>query len=252
MSLAADIERLLHGIAGLFAADGNARAVAVLALGKLRIEPFYDGYDGGHTYFTVYLELPRSLFSQVARDIKELEREFKERAESITRLYRRESIDSFVVSMELEANEQWREKAIAWLAGDGVTNQGRVRSNNIAPREEDGLLFRSKQEIHLYHALKSLGVSFAPLPVFIRGGEAYRRIEPDFVILKDGIVMVVEVDGDTVHTEAPVEAHDRTTMLVHEGAHVERVKATDCDSADKANACAKRLLEVFKKLKVSR
>jgi hypothetical protein len=94
---------------------------------------------------------------------------------------------------------KWRDKARTWLAGDGVTNQGRVRSDNIASRECDGLLFRSEPEILLYKALKSLGLSFAPLPVFIRGGQTYRRIEPDFVIVKSGIVMIVEVDGDTVH-----------------------------------------------------
>lgn len=68
-----------------------------------------------------------------------------------------------------------------------MTNQGRVRSKNVAPRERDGLLFRSQAEINLYLALKQVGVSFAPLPVFVRGGREYQRIEPDFIILKDGL-----------------------------------------------------------------
>jgi very-short-patch-repair endonuclease len=95
-------------------------------------------------------------------------------------------------------------------------------------------------------------VSFAPLPVFIHGGPTYRRIEPDFVIIKDGIVMIVEVDGDTVHLESPAEAHDRITMLVHEGAYVERVKAHECNTEDLALNCAKRLLQIIEKLKASR
>jgi hypothetical protein len=78
-------------------------------------------------------------------------------------------------------------------------------------------LFRSPPEIHLYKALKQQGVSFAPLPVFIKGGKSYQRIEPDFFIIMNGVMMVVEVDGDTVHQETPAEAHDRTTMLLHEG-----------------------------------
>jgi len=48
------------------------------------------------------------------------------------------------------------------------------------------------------------------LEVFIRGGDSYRRIEPDFFIVRDGFSMGVEVDGDTVHTETPEEAHART------------------------------------------
>jgi very-short-patch-repair endonuclease len=97
--------------------------------------------------------------------------------------------------------------------------------------------------------LKTLGVTFAPLPVFIQGGETYRRIEPDFVVYKGRQVMVVEVDGDTVHHETPVEAHNRTTMLVHEGAHVERVSATECETAEKARECAMRLMDVLMKIK---
>jgi len=47
----------------------------------------------------------------------------------------------------------------------------------------DGLLFRSQPEINLYRAFKALGITFAPLPVFIRGGETYptfRIILPAF------------------------------------------------------------------------
>jgi len=116
----------------------------------------------------------------------------------------------------------------------------------------DGLLFRSQPEIFLYKTLKSSGVSFAPLPVFIRGGESYKRIEPDFFIVKDGITMVVEVDGDTVHQESPAEAHARTTMLAHEGVHIERVKASECETQELANTCAKKILQIIEKLKVSR
>jgi very-short-patch-repair endonuclease len=95
-------------------------------------------------------------------------------------------------------------------------------------------------------------VSFAPLPVFVRGGKDYRRIEPDFIVVKGGMVAVIEVDGDTVHQESPVEAHARTTMLVHEGAHVERVRASECDTPEKAKECAERVLASLAKVRASR
>jgi len=93
-----------------------------------------------------------------------------------------------------------------------------------------------------------MGVSFAPLPVFIRGGSEYRRIEPDFVVIHSGLIMVVEVDGDTVHQETPVEAHARTTMLLHEGVHFERINASECNTSEKAKVSAERLILVLKKL----
>jgi hypothetical protein len=125
-----------------------------------------------------------------------------------------------------------------------------VRSDNIAARQYDGLLFRSDEEINLYRALKSAGVSFAPLPVFVRGGNSYKRIEPDFIVVKGGMIAVIEVDGN--HQESPVEAHDRTTMLVHEGAHVERVRASDCSTLEGAEVCAKRVLASLANVKASR
>ena len=82
--------------------------------------------------------------------------------------------------------------------------------------------------------------------------DVYKRIEPDFVIVKDGIMMVVEVDGDTVHEETPAEAHDRTTMLLYEGVFFERVKASDCDDPSKAKTCANRLVQVLEKRKAAR
>lgn len=64
----------------------------------------------------------------------------------------------------------WRASARAWARGEGINNQGQVRTDNIASRRHDGLLFRSQAEVHLYDALKARGVYLAPLPVFIRGG----------------------------------------------------------------------------------
>ena len=66
------------------------------------------------------------------------------------------------------------------------------------------------------------------------------------------MAMVIEVDGDTVHTETPAEAHLRTSMLAHEGVHVERVSAHECDSLELARECAKRLLDALDRLRRSK
>lgn len=136
----------------------------------------------------------------------------------------------------------WRNEALRWLRGEGITNQGRVRSDNIATRTHDGLLFRSTQEIELYKALKKRGVVFAPLPVFLRGGQTYKRIEPDFLVIHKHVTIVVEVDGDTVHRELPAEAEARLRMMTAEGAESFRVLANECDTPDKADARATEII----------
>ena len=246
------LSQLLRNTIRIFAGEGFAALVAVLANAEISIaQTGYDNWDGGTDLYSLYLQISPSLHSQLGDKREEIERSITEKAREILRPYQDIGLEQVFITPKMYVGEEWRDKAKAWVAGKGVTNQGRVRSDNVAPKTCDGLLFRSQPEIYLYRALKAQGVSFAPLPVFIRGGKEYRRIEPDFVILKDGMVMVVEVDGDTVHQETPAEAHARTTMLVHEGAHVERVKASECSTYETAKACATNLVNILSKLNFS-
>ena len=85
----------------------------------------------------------------------------------------------------------------------------------------------------------------APLPVFLRGGASYQRLEPDFVLIHKGVLVVVEVDGATVHRESPAEAHARTQGLQREGVRIERVSASECANRADADRCAERLMEAL-------
>jgi hypothetical protein len=251
MDLADDLDKILGTLAQLYAEEGKRRELALLTYSKATAE-FIDTGESLDCY-RVNLVVPDTLYHQLGNEIEEIEDSLRIRANKLIRpLYENQRISVVAISPELTTDQGWREKAKATLTGKGITNQGRARSDNLAPLMADGLLFRSQPEINLYRAFKALGITFAPLPVFIRGGESYRRIEPDFVLFKDGVLMIVEVDGDTVHRETPVEAHYRTTMLVHEGAHVERVNAKDCETPEKARQCAGRLLEILKKLKANK
>jgi hypothetical protein len=246
-----DVEGLLAALTELFAHEGAAKQVAVLANATAALnQTSYDSWDHGSYGYTLYLRIPTGLYTQVYGEREALQGSIREKGKPL--FTDNDHLEAVSILPVQTADPKWRDNARTWLAGTGVTNQGRVRSDNIASRECDGLLFRSQPEINLYNALKASGVAFAPLPVFIRGGQTYRRIEPDFVIVKDGIVMVVEVDGDTVHLETPAEAHARTTMLIHEGAHLERLNANQCDTPEKAVACAKFLIGLFDKLRTSR
>jgi len=248
-----DPEPMLATLARLFASEGAAKEVALLANSTATIkQTSYDNWNGGTYGYSLFLQIPHWLYNQIATEVENIEKSISEKASFLTRWYENEHLERVYITPIITGDKEWRDKAKAWLAGDGVSNQGRVRSDNIPSRTMDGLLFRSQPEIFLYKALKSSGVSFAPLAVFIRGGESYKRIEPDFFIVKDGITMVVEVDGDTVHQESPAEAHARTTMLAHEGVHIERVKAIECETQELANGCAKKIMQIIEKIKVSR
>lgn len=247
------LEPTLGTLARLFASEGAAQEVAVLTYSTPEVvEADYDSWNGGTTVYNLVLHVPLNLYPQIAPHRDRLEAEILAKFQLIANNSPNDILGGVRISPAVVEDPQWREKAAAWLSGSKVSNQGRVRSDNVAPLSVDGLIFRSQPEIHLYRAFKSIGVSFAPLPVFIRGGADYKRIEPDFVIIHAGHVMVVEVDGDTVHQETPAEAHARTTMLLHEGVHFERIRASECDTSEKAKASAERLLSVFKKVKQSK
>lgn len=251
--LQANIEKILATLVRRFTDQGQALEVALLAFSRPRVEEIdREDCDGVWFEYKVYLEVPHYLFNQIAQDRVHVEKRLLDHARDVARSYPGQPIFGIEIITELDDDPDWREKAKAWVTGQGVTNQGRARSDNLAPRMADGLLFRSQQEINLYRALKALGVSFAPLPVFIRGGQTYQRIEPDFLVIKDGISLVVEVDGDTVHRESPREAHDRLTMLTLEGVHVERINANECDTPELAKGCAAKVLRVIEKLKANK
>ncbi|MEZ6056313.1 MAG: hypothetical protein R3C01_06370 [Planctomycetaceae bacterium] len=246
-------EPLLYALARLFASDGAATEVAVLTYSLPELgEPHYDNLNGGTDYYTITLHVPLKLYTQIESRAQQNETRISERLDRFNYQSSRDQITSVKLRPAVVDDPEWRARAQAWLAGSGINNQGRVRSDNVAPLSADGLLFRSPQEINLYRALKSKGVSFAPLPVFVRGGDDYQRLEPDFLVIYQGVTAVVEVDGDTVHTETPAEAHARTSALQHEGIVIERVRSADCDTLELANATAIQLLQNLSKLKATR
>lgn len=243
-------------LAHVCAARGDALAVAVLAEAAGALACHDEGSDFNRYYarYALRLELRPDLWARLDADRETLEGRLAQLCEEITRpRHDDEVIDRVHVMPALGAADGWRAGAKAWLRGEGITNQGRVRSDNIAARQHDGLLFRSQPEVHLYDALKARGVYFAPLAVFVRGGQRYQRLEPDFVVLYKGVVMVIEVDGATVHRETPAEAHARTEGLAREGVRVERVQASECETPAVAGRCAERMvqaLERYRELRV--
>jgi hypothetical protein len=244
------LDPFLATLARMLASAGLTREVAIVTFAEPVLDLLENDY--GQEYYLLYLHVPHRLYTQIEGERKRCEKNISDRVDDLFRGIPGPRIHSVEVIPQIVGDDKWRDKAIAWLAGEGVNNQGRVRSDNVAPITYKGLQFRSNEEVNLYKALMPLGVSFAPLPVFLRGGAEYKRIEPDFVIIKSGVMMQVEVDGDTVHHESPADADARTTMMENEGVLVLHVKASECRTPELATECAKRILDRIAKLKDAR
>lgn len=241
------LETLLASIADTLKESGNARELAILVNGQVKYD--YLEEDFQVDFWALKISVDVKFYSMLKQDgsIKQAQDTICSAGATFFQTFDSCCLRRVDVVPVAAPNELWREQANEYLAGKGITNQGRVRSDNPASRTEDGLLFRSQPEINLYLALKAAGVTFAPLPVFLRGGRSYKRFEPDFVIVKGGLMTVVEVDGDTYHRELPADAQERLQPLEDEGAAVKRVKASECDTLEKAKLCAVKVLEFIDK-----
>lgn len=244
------LDGFLSAVAAMLSARGEPAALEMLTHGNVEVHlADYDNWNGGTYTWGITIRLPPKVYAALQEPaIKNAERAIGAAANEMFKDDENSGVGPVAVTASVEARPNWRDEALHFLSGSGVNNQGRVRSTNVAARTEDGLLFRSEPEVLLYRALKATGVTFAPLPVFLRGGETYRRVEPDFIIYKDRLLLVVELDGGTTHLEAPVDADRRLAMFKHEGAAVERVPTSECDTEQKARTCAQRLLGLLDKL----
>lgn len=249
------VEAFVSTLASISATQGDAGAVAVLATSVPAIFFSDSRSDWGsdYYYFELRLLVSSDLYGRLGSEREALCSRLGSLAVDVSRAYDPlYQLTTVSIAPTVQEIAGWRVAAEKWLRGEGISNQGRARSDNIASRVHDGLLFRSQPEIYLYDALKAHGVYLAPLPVFVRGGVTYQRLEPDFVIIHKGVLTIVEVDGATVHRESAVEAHERTRGLQREGVNIERVKASDCMSRAAADKCAAALLAAIDQYKALR
>lgn len=243
----AQVNGLFGTAARLLVAGQEVAAASILAnaTGRL-VHADHDNWNGGQDTWLLILTIPAEAFFELLKR-EEIETRIAAALNVAVNAFSDRDLFTVSIACALENDPDWRAKTAVHLTGRGITNQGRVRSANVAARQHDGLHFRSQPEIHVYNALKRAGVPFAPLAVVLRGGLQYRRIEPDFVLFKDGQVMIVEVDGDLHHTERPAAAHARLKFLLDEGAKLERISADECDTPEKAKEAVDRVLMTIEK-----
>jgi len=245
-------EDFLASVVEAMKVRGDARAIATLVEGNCNFH-LWD-QDFGVDSWNLSVNLPVPLFyAMTDTERNATEESIKEVASSFFNSKPGDHFASVTLTPRLEqANTGWREDALRFVKGEGVTNQGRVRSDNIASKHHRGLLFRSKAEITLFEALTRAQLAVAPLPVFVRIGKSYNRLEPDFVVVHKGLTFVVEVDGDTYHRELPAEADKRLIPLTYEGVEVRRIRAAELNSDKEADAVVRDLIQFMSKRKEAR
>lgn len=187
-------EPILRTLARLFAREGAAIEVAILANSKPYIKEISDPFalkgDSSHGSYTLYLPIPSYLYNQVKQYIEEIEQRILDKIKPLLRTSSKQ-VDKVIVALALSEEKSkinWQEKAKGWLSGKKTTQPSLINADNLIAH--DGLFFRSQPTIFLYEALKVFKVCFAPLPVLIKAdeGEKTERSEPDFLIIKQGIM----------------------------------------------------------------
>jgi len=246
------IEDFTSSIVEALKVRGDARSIAVILEGTCRFS--FREQDWGISHWDLIIGVPVPIYH--AMDTAERELTEKAIDEVASPFFASNESDAlrrvFITPKVSTAEDGWREEALRFIKGEGVTNQGRVRSDNIASQHYQGLLFRSKAEIVLFEALTRAQLAVAPLPVFVRIGKTYNRLEPDFVIVYKGLTFVVEVDGDTFHRELPAEAEKRLIPLTYEGVEVRRIRAADLSSSSAADEIVRELIQFMVRRKESR
>lgn len=246
------LDDFLSSVVDALKVRGDSRAITAIVESECHFHLW--NCDFGIDYWRLLVTLPVHFFHALSDD------ERKATEEAITEVGTpffvstpSDMLDSVILAPKVSAaTENWREEAIRFIKGEGVTNQGRVRSDNIASKQHRGLLFRSKAEITLFEALTRAKLAVSPLPVFVRIGKSYNRLEPDFIVIYKGMTFVVEVDGDTFHKELPAEADKRLVPLTYEGVEVRRIRAAELGSDEAADNVVRDLMHYMARRKEAR
>lgn len=246
------IEDFLASVVEALKIRGDSRAIAAIVEGECRFQHW--DTDFNIDSWRLFIGLPVHIFYALS------EEERKATEETISDVggpffvtTPQDALSGVIITPRVTpASDGWREDAVRFIKGEGVTNQGRVRSDNIASKQHRGLLFRSKAEITLFEALTRAKLAVAPLPVFVRIGKSYNRLEPDFVVVYKGLTFVVEVDGDSFHKELPAEADKRLVPLTYEGVEVRRIRAAELTTDAAADAVVRDFMQFMARRKESR
>lgn len=240
-------ESLAATLAGVFSARSDEFAVGLLINAEHDMERCVDRSTGYFVKYRWIVNVPPALYQVFLEQDESQENKYLgDRTDFVAEAWRlggawMEDIhhSDIIVRPKLSSSVQWRTEAQKFLAGGSINNQANVKLGNRPRVVHDELFFRNVTEQYVYEALLRYKHPFMPLPVVLRAdgskrdGGVNRRIEPDFLILYRGRLVLLEVDGGS-HFETPVDAENRITFLREQGVVVRRVSAADCKDVEKA------------------
>jgi hypothetical protein len=221
---------LLGTVAGIVAEKSDLHLLAVLLDARLVVEEH--GWDWNAYHFSATLLVPPHALPLFTDERQALVREALDQARV---LEKHELSDLYVRPLVEPASATWREDLAKRLEGGRPVNQARVGRTRIAA-SEDGLDFRSLQELAVYRELKRASTkppqedSLGIVP-----GAGFRATtgnvwEPDFLVTYHGRVAAIEVDGPA-HTGRAANDHSRDRLIQRSGvAFVERIAVADVDN----------------------
>lgn len=115
-SIPEDIEGILRTLAQIYAMQGSRREVAILAKSKPEVEQTdYDNWNGGTYGFCLVLRLPAAHYAQIESEREKIEADMLKRMDPLLRNYQNESINSVLLTLEIENDANWRKNAARWL-----------------------------------------------------------------------------------------------------------------------------------------
>ena|SRR5437773_9372145 len=89
-----DPEPMLATLARLFASEGAAKEVALLANSTATIkQTSYDNWNGGTYGYSLFLQIPHWLYNQIATEVENIEKSISEKASFLTRWYENEHLE---------------------------------------------------------------------------------------------------------------------------------------------------------------
>ncbi len=124
------LEPLLATVVRLLSDDGKSREVAILAHAKAKL--IWTDHDRALnlSIYDLHLQIPHWLYAQVKDELDVSRQVIFDAITPFNLSYAKEAIASVIIAPMVEADDEWRDKARAWVDGKGVSNQGGL-SNRV-------------------------------------------------------------------------------------------------------------------------
>ena len=111
-----EIEGILRTVAQVYAMQGNRREVAILAKSKAEVEQTdYDNWNGGTYGYRLILRIPPAHYVQIETEREKIEKDILERMDPLLQGFSNASINSVLITLEIENDSNWRKNAVGWL-----------------------------------------------------------------------------------------------------------------------------------------